>query len=173
MGIGAALDEEAHMLASSWCRVRHRVCRVGRSLRQCAEIFVACPVALIFTLGILVCTGPFAVAQTKDRSQWADAPPERKKWFESREINEAARQRLGVKYMSCCDNGDVFRTRFRVVDDGTRHGLEQWQYLDGNVWKAIPDDVIKQEPSLDNQPILFKNRWTGEELCFFKPNGGM
>jgi hypothetical protein len=140
------MDEEAPM--------RHR--------RACIGALLAAALPLCFVVSL----------SAKDRSQWADASPERRKWFESQEMNPAARARLGVTYKSCCDNGDVFRTRFRVVDDGTRYGAEQWQYLDGEVWKTIPHDIIKDEPSLDNQPILFRNRWTGSELCFFRPNGG-
>ena len=34
-------------------------------------------------------------------------------WFNAQEMNPAARQRLGVPWKSCCDNGDVFKTRFR------------------------------------------------------------
>jgi len=69
---------------------------------------------------------------------------------------------------SCCDNGDVFRTRFRAVsreEDG-------WEYLKDGVWHLIPPDIIKDEPSLDNEPLLFINRSTGEELCFFKHREG-
>jgi hypothetical protein len=105
----------------------------------------------------------------KDRSQWANSDPVRKKWFESQQMNEAARRRLDVPYKSCCDNGDVFRTRFRVGVSNE----DQWEYLDGATWKVIPADIIKDDPSLDSEPILFRNRRDGRELCFFKPNGGL
>ena len=31
-------------------------------------------------------------------------------WFNKQEMNPAARERLGVPWKSCCDNGDVFKT---------------------------------------------------------------
>ena len=70
---------------------------------------------------------------------------------------------MNVPFKSCCDNGDVFKTRFRV---GTQNE-DQWEYLDGETWKVIPADIISNEPSLD---ILFKNRADGKEL---KPQGGI
>lgn len=90
-------------------------------------------------------------------------------WFNAQKMNPAARERLGVPWNSCCDNGDVFRTRFRVGDDRS----DQWQYLKDGQWKQVPPDVIKEEDTPDQQPVLFINRHTGEELCFFVPKGGL
>ena len=132
-----------------------------------------CQAAMIAVALTLPCV---VVAQdaVKDRSKWANADPERKKWFESQMMNEATRQRLNVQYRSCCDAGDVFRTRFRVIDDGTKYGTERWQYLDDKTgdWKTIHPDIIKDEKSIDDEPILFRNKHDGRELCFFPPKGG-
>jgi hypothetical protein len=38
---------------------------------------------------------------------------------------------------------------------------------------VIPPDIIKDNPSLDTEPILFRSKRTGVEYCFFKPNGGI
>jgi hypothetical protein len=90
-------------------------------------------------------------------------------WFNKQEMNPAAQQRLGVPWKSCCDNGDVFKTRFRVGEDRS----DQWQYLKDGQWKSIPPDIIKEEDTPDHLPVLFINRHTGMELCFFVPKGGL
>jgi hypothetical protein len=55
---------------------------------------------------------------------------------------------MGVPYKSCCDAGDVYKTRFRIAADNS----DQWQYFKDGKWKVIPPDV---------------------ELCFFLPLGGI
>jgi hypothetical protein len=62
--------------------------------------------------------------------------------------SQAARERMGVPYKSCCDAGDVYKTRFRIAADNS----DQWQYFKDGKWKVIPPDV---------------------ELCFFLPLGGI
>ena len=32
-------------------------------------------------------------------------------WFNKQEMNPTVQRRLGLPYKSCCNNGDVFRTR--------------------------------------------------------------
>src|SRR6267142_2829136 len=90
-------------------------------------------------------------------------------WFNAQGMNPAARQRLGVPWKSCCDNGDVFKTRFRVGDDRS----DLWQYLKDGEWKTIPPDIIKEDDTPDHTPVLFINKYTGMELCFFVPQGGI
>jgi hypothetical protein len=117
-------------------------------------------------LALLIAISP---ANSEWKPEYAQASPERQQWFQSQRINPNAQKRLGVTFKSCCDNGDVFKTRFRVGNNGG----DQWEYLDGETWKVIPADIIHEEPSLDNTPVLFKHRLTGMELCFFKPQGGI
>ena len=142
--------------------------------RELAE-FAACYVAaVVFAFGLAIAFGYLGLARAdenpdKDRSQWAQSSPERQRWFRSQIMNETVQKRLNVPWKSCCDNGDVFRTRFRV---GTV-GEDVWEYLDGDTWKVIPPDIIKDNPSLDTEPILFRSKRTGVEYCFFKPNGGI
>ena len=83
-----------------------------------------------------------------------DASMPHHEWFNAQEMNPAARQRLGVPWKSCCDNGDVFKTRFRVADDHS----DQWQYLKDGQWKVIPPDIIKSEDTPDHLPVLFINK---------------
>jgi hypothetical protein len=90
-------------------------------------------------------------------------------WYNRQTMNEAARTRLGVTYKSCCDAGDHYRTRFRVAGDNS----DQWEYLKDGEWKIIPADIVKEDETPDDQPVLFINRHTGQELCFFVPKGGI
>jgi hypothetical protein len=90
-------------------------------------------------------------------------------WFNKQEMNPAVQRRLGLPYKSCCNNGDVFKTRFRVGEDRS----DQWQYLKDGEWKIIPPDIIKEGDTPDHTPVLFINRSTGQELCFFVPQGGL
>ena len=96
-------------------------------------------------------------------------PVTRMDWYKSQTMNESARKRLGVTYRSCCDAGDHYRTRFRVAGDNS----DQWLYLakDGQ-WKVVPPDIIKQQDTPENQPVLFINQRTGVELCFLSPKAG-
>lgn len=45
-------------------------------------------------LALTLCHSRGAFAQEKDHSQWADSP--HKKWYDSQEMNPAARERLGL-----------------------------------------------------------------------------
>ena len=90
-------------------------------------------------------------------------------WFKRQEMNPAARERIGVPWKSCCDNGDVFKTRFRVAADRS----DQWEYFKNGEWKVIPPDIIKNEDTPDREAILFINKNNGMELCFFLPHGGI
>ena len=89
-------------------------------------------------------------------------------WYNRQTMNDAARLRLGVSYKSCCDAGDHYRTRFRVAGDNS----DQWEYLKDGEWKIVPPDIIKEDETPENQPVLFVNKHTGQELCFFVPKGG-
>jgi hypothetical protein len=102
-------------------------------------------------------------------AQAHDSTMQHADWFNNQEMNPAARDRLGVPWKSCCDNGDVFKTRFRVADDNS----DQWQYLKDGQWKVIPPDIIKEGDTPDHVPVLFINRSNGMELCFFVPKGGI
>jgi len=90
-------------------------------------------------------------------------------WYNKQVMSPAAQLRLGVPWKSCCDNGDVFKTRFRVGEDRS----DQWQYLKDGQWRIVPPDIIKEEDTPDHLPVLFINKSTGDELCFFVPKGGL
>ena len=59
------------------------------------------------------------------RAEAHDSSTAHHEWFNKQEMNPAAQHRLSLPYKSCCDNGDVFKTRFRVGEDRS----DQWQYL--------------------------------------------
>src|ERR1700750_2190365 len=103
------------------------------------------------------------------RADAHDASMPHHEWFNKQEMNPAAQRRLGLSYKSCCNNGDVFRTRFRVGEDRS----DQWQYLKDGEWKTIPADIVKEGDTPDHMPVVFINRHTGMELCFFVPQGGL
>ena len=72
-------------------------------------------------------------ASSEWKPEYAQANPERQQWFQSQRINPDAQKRLNVPFKSCCDNGDVFKTRFRV---GTANE-DQWEYLDGDGYATL------------------------------------
>ena len=111
----------------------------------------------------------FGILLVSFRIDAHDASMPHHEWFNAQEMNPAARQRLGVPWKSCCDNGDVFKTRFRVAEDRS----DQWQYLKDGQWRTVPPDIIKEEDTPDHLPVLFINKHTGTELCFFVPKGGL
>ena len=106
----------------------------------------------------------FAVSLLSFDAGAHDASMPHHEWFNRQEMTPAARQRLGVPWKSCCD-----KTRFRVDDDRS----DQWQYLKDGEWKTIPPDIIKEGDTPDHTPVLFINKYTGIELCFFVPQGGL
>ena len=70
-----------------------------------------------------------------------DAAMPHHEWFNKHEMNPAARERIGVPWKSCCDNGNVFKIRFRVAADRS----DQWEYFKDGEWKVIPPDIIKRK----------------------------
>lgn len=117
-----------------------------------------CAVALFFLL-VFLKTGGLVFAH-EAHEPYAD-------WFKSQRMNEETKQRLGVNYQSCCDAADVFPTRFRIVEDGTKYGAETYEYLLPNgAWKRVPPDIIQRKKTPDGRPVLFMNKITGQEYCF-------
>lgn len=55
----------------------------------------------------------------KDRSKFAQLPKEVTDWYKSQRVTAETYWRLELNYWDCCDNGDVFRTRFRMIEDGS------------------------------------------------------
>ena len=118
---------------------------------------------IFLSVAVWLCVYPFPVVVVAH-----DASMPHHEWYNQQEINPAARQRLDIAYKSCCDSGDVYKTRFRVGADNS----DQWQYLKEGQWKVIPPDIIKEEDTPDREPVLFINKYDGRELCFFVPKGG-
>ncbi len=104
------------------------------------------------------------------KPEYAQNSPEVREWYDSQTINEEARKRMHVDWHSCCKNGDVFRTQFRVSGEGD----DEWFYLKDGVWKQVPPDIIKWgEHTPDGKPTLFIYQATGQELCFWPPEEGI
>lgn len=111
------------------------------------------------------------------KPEYASNPPQWQEWYETRQLTDATRQRLGVGFRSCCKHSDVVRTQFRV--DRTS-GRDEWWWLDGKTWKRLPEDVVQQgDFAPDGQPTLFvyqdggANPPPGTPLCFFPGPGGI
>jgi hypothetical protein len=107
-----------------------------------------------------------AAAQAEWKPEYAQADPAVRDWYLSAELTEAAQKRFPFK--SCCAHSDVVKTRFRP----TMSGDDGWEYLDGNQWRRVPDDIIhwdKTAPSGD--PVMFAIN--GQPVCFFPPQGGI
>lgn len=133
-------------------------------------------ILVIGSIVLLLCA--FLVSCGKARAEWreeyAQADPEVQSWYKNQHMTPEAQQRMKKGWTSCCEHGDVFRTQFRVVDDGSKYGHDAWFYLapNGN-WKQIPEDVIHfGEHAPDGRPTLFIYSNTGEELCFYPGKDG-
>ena len=37
----------------------------------------------------------------------------------------------------------------------------------------VPGDIVKEDDTPENKPVLFINKYTGQELCFIVPKGGI
>ena len=99
----------------------------------------------------------------------AASSPEVREWYNNQSLNEATRQRLQVDWHSCCNHGDVFRTKFKVGGDGG----DEWWYLKDKTWTRIPNDIVHWgEHAPDGRPTLFIYQSTGQELCFYPGDDG-
>ena len=95
----------------------------------------------------------------------------------SGEVCITGRVGLGIGFRSCCDAGDVYPTRFRVVSDGSKYGHDEWQYEKKGQWLPIPPDIIQRTETPTGQPVLFlypyndhPNVKQGTPVCFKLPS---
>src|SRR5947209_14089056 len=77
-------------------------------------------------------------------------------WYNKQVMSPAAQLRLGVPWESDCDNGDVFKTRFRVGEDRS----DQWQYLKGAVAElvGIEGGVVSEVINLESSGVEAPDR---------------
>lgn len=123
-------------------------------------------IRVAFLLAI-VCFRPFGAEAHESHETHAA-------WYKSQQITDAARKRLGVGFKSCCDESDHFKTRFRLVDDGTKYGTESYEYLTAaGQWKLIPPDIVQRKKTPDGRPVLFILKTTGREACFIVDEEGI
>jgi hypothetical protein len=96
--------------------------------RELATFFGCYAAALVLGFGLTICVGLYKAH---------DDP-----WYKAQRINPAAHERLNIwNLTSCCDKGDHFDTRFRLVEDGSKYGAETYEYWTGSAWKIIPADI--------------------------------
>jgi hypothetical protein len=120
-------------------------------------------VIIVLTIG--------SMAHARWRPEYAQNTQQVRDWFSSQQLNPTTKQRLGVPWNGCCENGDVFKTQFRVSKNT---GGDEWYYLKGDTWKKVPDDVIHWgQHSPDKRATLFIYVATGQELCFYPPEEGI
>lgn len=94
-------------------------------------------------------------------------------WYKSQKMNPAAKKRLQAGFESCCDEGDHFKTRFRLLNDGSKYGAETYEYWKDGKWNVVPPDIIQRKKTPDGQPVLFIQTSTGKELCFIIDEEGI
>lgn len=76
-------------------------------------------------------------------------------WYHAQEVNPSVRERLNLASKSCCGEGDTYKTRFRLVNDGTKYGTETYEYWKDDKWHVVPPDIITRAPTPDGRPVLF------------------
>ena len=109
----------------------------------------------------------WANAQAEWKPEYALQPKEVRDWYQAAELTPTAQMRF--PYKKCCDHADVYRTQFRVNASTNK---DEWFYLAGEDWKAIPADIIHWgEHAPDGQPTLFI--YNGKETCFFPGDSGI
>ena len=128
--------------------------------------------------GAFVFSATVPLVTTTAKAEWkveyGAKPQWVQNWYKEQKMTDETWKRLGSpSWKSCCDGGDVFKTQFRVIEDGSKYGHDTWWYLKEGVWKQVPDDVIHWgEHAPSRQATLFI-RWTGQELCFYPPEEGI
>lgn len=96
-------------------------------------------------------------------------------WFKSQRMAPATKNRLGVTYESCCDLGDHYPTRFKLVNDNSKYGVETYEYwvIAEKKWKVVPQDIIQRKKTPDGRPVLFRSPQSGVEYCFIIDEEGI
>lgn len=127
------------------------------------------PAALVLIFALLF----WRQGHAEWKPEYAQASPDTQRWYSEQKINEYALPRLLVPFKSCCDNGDRFVTRFRILNDGSKYGADTYEYWKDGEWRVVPPDVIQHKPTPDGQPVLFIHKSSGKELCFIIDKEGI
>lgn len=136
------------------------ISKKGEHMKSLYQVF--------FALALLASGG---VAQSQGKNPW----------YEQQRLSGQTMDRLGVTWTSCCDGGDVFRTRFQSVEnDGSEWGKQHYQYWRDGQWLNIPPDVVHHAKTPDGQPVLFLYTYkdnpdipAGTPLCFIIDEPGI
>jgi len=145
--------------------------KLARRFNTTNDVILEAICALACIIGMILVIMAAKNAHAVYKPEYAQLPQVVQDWYKNQKMTPAAQARMKKGWTSCCEHGDVYKTQFRALDDGTKYGRESWWYQkkDGT-WKQIPDDVIHwDEPAPDYQATLFIYGATGEELCFYPP----
>ena len=125
------------------------------------------PFNVDFDDGELIPTWP----QNKEKREWPDGP-----------VRDFLKnlQRPDKKAQSCCDAGDVVKTKFKVEGTG-QHPDDQWYAWLNEKWVRIPPDRIVPGYAPDGQAYLFVREIVPDMeaaslksiACFVRPKGGL
>jgi len=120
-------------------------------------------------VAMLLSTIPVIKAWPRWDERFAQIEQSTRDWYKAQELNPTTWERMGSpSWHGCCEKGDVYRTGFRVVEDGTKYGRDAYFYFKDGAWKEIPDDVIHwDQHAPDGRPTLFLLWGNGKELCFY------
>ena len=109
--------------------------------------------------------------QNKKKREWPDGP-----------VKDFLKdlRRPDMKAQSCCDAGDVVKTKFKVEGTG-QHPEDQWYAWLNEKWVRIPPDKIVPGYAPDGQAYLFVREIVPDMeatslksiACFVRPKGGL
>jgi hypothetical protein len=109
--------------------------------------------------------------QNKEKREWPDGP-----------VKDFLKdlRRPDMKAQSCCDAGDVVKTKFKVEGTG-QHPDDQWYAWLNEKWVRIPPDRIVPGYAPDGQAYLFVREIVPDMetaslksiACFVRPKGGL
>ena len=139
---------------------------------------------LMTMLAVTTLTAQAAAAQPDpDNYNWPSHPPVKPEWpdgpnkqFLQNLQRPDNHKNLGrdENSRSCCDAGDVVKTRFMVesVDpELARHPEDRWYAWLKDKWVMIPSDKTVPDYAPDGQAYLFVLAET--IVCFVRPKGGL
>ena len=119
--------------------------------------------------------------QSKEKREWPDGPVKDFLKGLQRPDNDKHPERMHNQARSCCDAGDVVKTKFKVEGTGQRPD-DQWYAWLNEKWVRIPPDKIVPDYAPDGQAYLFVLDFVSDMeapsgfktiACFVRPKGGL
>jgi hypothetical protein len=134
----------------------------------------------IFALAALLALSP-ARADMPFNAEFGDPSDQKREWPDG-PVKDFLKnlQRPDKKAQSCCDAGDVVKTKFKVEGTG-QHPDDQWYAWLNEKWVRIPPDKIVPGNAPDGQAYLFVWDIVPDMeaaslkmiACFVRPKGGL